>query len=296
MTPRDTFAAGLATSRVQITSATRDGGTLREDLVAVELPLEITLAAHAEPPKPIAVTMRTPGHDRELAAGFLFTEGIVTSPAQIVAIEQPAAPDGTPGNRVEVTLSRGTQVDLARLERHFYTTSSCGICGKKAVQAIHLRRPFPLLRQRPPVNAECIGMLPAKLRAAQEVFSTTGGLHASAWFSPAGDLLCLFEDVGRHNALDKLVGGAFLAGKLPLSEAILLVSGRASFELVQKALMAGIPCLAAIGAPSSLAVDLARSAGMTLLGFVRSDRFNCYSGEARLNHEARHLPLAHRPT
>jgi FdhD protein len=253
---------------------------MQSDELAVEEPLEIRLAFDDEGRRirrGISVTMRTPGHDRELAVGFLFTEGILDSPDQVEKVE-----DWGPGNVVRVELKPGVAVDLARLERHFYAASSCGVCGKASIEAVRVRPRFEPIPGRPAIEAATIGGLPATLRAAQGAFDRTGGLHAAALFDPAGRLLALREDVGRHNALDKLIGASFLDGGTPLRDAVLLVSGRASFELVQKAAVAGIAVLAAVGAPSSLAVELAREHGMTLVGFVRSDRFNIYTGPDRI--------------
>jgi FdhD protein len=259
-----------------------DGGTAGyDDLRALEEPLEIRLgcdAAGRREHRAVSVTMRTPGHDRELAAGFLFSEGIVAAREHIRAVHACRR-----GNVVRVDLQPGVPVDLARLERHFYTASSCGACGKASLEAVVRVAPHQRPHDgRPAIEAAVIRRLPGALRAAQEVFDRTGGLHAAALFDPRGNLLDLREDVGRHNPLDKLIGAQFLAGLTPLRDAVLLVSGRASFELVQKAAVAGIPSLAAVGAPSSLAVDLAREHGLTLLGFVRQDRFNAYTGAGRV--------------
>jgi FdhD protein len=221
--------------------------------------------------------MRTPGQDSELAVGFLFTEGIVTAPEQVMGVSS----CGT-GNVVRVDLRPDVAVDLMRLERHFYTASSCGVCGKASLEAVRVCSPHRPAEGRPAVESAVIHRLPETLRTEQVVFDRTGGLHASAMFDINGNLLCLREDVGRHNALDKLIGFQLLSGRMPLSESVLLVSGRASFELVQKASVAGIPILAAVGAPSSLAVDLARECGLTLLGFVREDCFNIYTGADRI--------------
>lgn len=249
------------------------------DMLAVEDPLEIRLQwDEAGQPRltTVAVTMRTPGQDAELAVGFLFTEGVIADREQVVDVRSCRA------GSVRVVLAPGAPVDLGRLERHSYTTSSCGMCGKTSASSLRLASRFPLRDCRPMVDETLIRSLPARLRAAQPAFELTGGLHASALCNLDGEVVTLREDVGRHNALDKVIGAELLAGRLPGDELILLVSGRVSFELVQKALMAGIPILAAIGAPSSLAVDVAREAGMTLLGFVRADRFNVYSGGERI--------------
>jgi FdhD protein len=255
-----------------------------QDLLAVEEPLEIRLGQ-----KPVSVTMRTPGHDFELAAGFLFTEGILHHAADVHAIcwspdtngDRVANPRQL-GNSVTVELNPGVEVDLDRLERHFYTSSSCGVCGKASIEAIQMQGCPVLPRNAPLVAATVIHRLPETLRREQPVFERTGGLHAAALFDPQGNLQLLREDVGRHNALDKLIGAQMIARRTPLSGSLLLVSGRASFELVQKALMAGIPILAAVGAPSSLAVETAQRFNLTLLGFVREGRFNIYSGASRI--------------
>lgn len=233
--------------------------------------------------------MRTPGHDFELAAGFLFTEGILRDADQIREIRWSHHESGNPrqlGNSVTVELNPGVEVDLDRLERHFYTTSSCGVCGKASIEAVIQSAAaqgcaMPA-RDTPVVEKAVIHCLPEALRRAQAVFERTGGLHAAALFSPDGTLELLREDVGRHNAVDKLIGAELLARHMPLSERLLFVSSRASFELVQKALMAGIPILAAVGAPSSLAVETALRLQMTLIGFVRDRRFNIYSGASRI--------------
>ena len=271
---------------VDIERASAGGRCADRDVLAVEEPLEIRLQLETDDRlvrKTVSVTMRTPGDDAHLAAGFLFTEGIVRDAADIEDIRA-CGPVGEGGARnvVRVQLRRGTAVDLARLERHFYTTSSCGVCGKTSIEALRATSPFALPPSAAMLDASLVHRLPRLLRDAQDVFDRTGGLHASALFDTAGRLCALREDVGRHNALDKVVGAELLAGRLPAHDRILLVSGRASFELVQKAVMAGIPVLAAVGAPSSLAVQLAASAGMTLLGFVRDGRFNIYTGAARV--------------
>lgn len=241
-----------------------------QDFVAVEEPLEIVVNGRS-----VSITMRTPGHDSELAAGFLFTEGLLIGPHQIASIGQTI-------NSVQIVLHPDVEIDLDRLARHFYMSSSCGVCGKASIEALRTG-PCPTIpRDSPQVDAAVISRLPALLRAEQAVFERTGGLHAAALFDAQGSLLTLREDVGRHNAVDKIAGSEMLAGRAPCSDRILLVSGRASFELMQKSLMAGIPILAAVGAPSSLAVEIAQRFGLTLLGFVRDGRFNIYSGAGRI--------------
>ena len=242
-----------------------------QDLVAVEEPLQIRLNGQN-----LAITMRTPGNDDELAAGFLFTEGIVSSRTEIAGIE-------CGENIASVFLTDGAPVELEGVERRFYLTSSCGICGKASVDAVAAAGCESPPKGRPQVSAKLIERLPDLLRETQPVFDRTGGLHAAGLFDATGRLDAVREDVGRHNAVDKLVGRMFLDGRVPLHEGILQVSGRASFELVQKALMGGIPMLVAVGAPSSLAVELALRFGMTLVGFAREGRFNIYSGRERVS-------------
>lgn len=263
------------------------------DVLAVEEPLEIRLGvfengktAH----KSISITMRTPGSDYELAAGFLFTEGILHSKDQIVRIHHCGLPNKINNlqNTVRVDLHPETTVDFKKLERHFYTSSSCGVCGKSSIEALQTGVKKLEAADFPVFAPETIYRLPDILRRSQNVFEQTGGLHAAGLFDADGNLIALREDVGRHNAVDKLIGAQFLAGNMPLSDKLLQVSGRASFELVQKALMAGIPILSAVGAPSSLAVELAREFGMTLLGFVRGRRFNIYAGAERITKQLSH--------
>lgn len=241
-----------------------------QDLVAAEEPLQIRIGD-----RDVAVTMRTPGNDAELAAGFLFTEGILRGASDIARIE-------CTRNTAVVRLAEGVDADLDNAQRNFYMTSSCGVCGKASIEALESAGCTILPRGVPKVPETVIRLLPAKLRRSQEVFNRTGGLHASGLFSGEGKLLSLREDVGRHNAVDKLIGRAVLDAETPLHDHVLLVSGRTSFELVQKAVMAGIPVLAAVGAPSSLAVKTALRFGMTLIGFLREDRFNVYSGVGRI--------------
>ena len=262
-----------------------------QDLLAVEEPLQLRLSFQsqgARRSKDLSITMRTPGHDVELAAGFLFTEGILQVPDQIVEIQGGGSGKNAKQNRntVTVRLKRGVKLDWDRLERHFYLSSSCGVCGKASIEALQATGCPPLPSAEPLIDSLVIHRLPQTLRSSQALFDRTGGLHAAALFNSTGKLLSMREDVGRHNALDKLIGAEFLKNRLPLSnrlaDRLLLLSGRTSFELVQKALMAGIPVLAAVGAPSSLAVELALRFQMTLVGFVRNDRFNIYSGGWRI--------------
>jgi len=250
-----------------------------QDLLAIEEPLEIRIGS-----KTVSLTMRTPGHDFELAAGFLFTEGILNGFQQIHRIRRSgtSANPRQAGNSVTVELNPDVEVDYERLERHFYTTSSCGVCGKASIEALETVGCPVLPRNSPVVDAAVIHRLPEALRREQAVFERTGGLHAAALFDAKGNLVLLREDIGRHNAVDKVIGAEMLREHTPLHDRLLLVSGRASFELVQKALMAGIPILAAVGAPSSLAVETAQRFNMTLLGFVRDRRFNIYSGASRM--------------
>jgi FdhD protein len=252
-----------------------------EDSLAVEEPLEIGvkyLEYGKSQVKSISVTMRTPGNDEELAAGFLFTEGITRDATQVESIRVSVFKE----NSVIVTLSDTFSPDLHTLERNFYTTSSCGVCGKASIDAIKTVSVFSRNQTLVRTNKETLLTLKSKISESQPVFENTGGLHASALFDLEGNLIILREDVGRHNALDKLIGRAFLNHTLPLSSHILLLSGRASFELIQKAAMAGIQIVAAIGAPSSLAVELAEESGITLVGFLKNDRFNIYTGFERI--------------
>ncbi|MER3461545.1 MAG: formate dehydrogenase accessory sulfurtransferase FdhD [Armatimonadota bacterium] len=250
-----------------------------DDLVTEE-PLEIRLLA-GEQRQTVAVTLRTPGQDFELAAGFLYAEGVVRSRDEIRRIAYCTDPgEAQQYNIVNVELRGEGIPDLERLERHFYTTSACGVCGKAGLEQLELRGQHPL-EDASRVRAEVLPRLPEKLRQAQGLFERTGGLHAAALFDLEGNLLAVREDVGRHNALDKLIGWALLEGHLPLRERLVLVSGRASYELCQKALAAGAPVLAAISAPSSLAVELARQFNLTLVGFLR-ESFNVYSAPERI--------------
>jgi FdhD protein len=262
---------------VELTQVTEwEDGHVRslQDSLAAEEPLEIRIDG-----VPLTVTMRTPGHDLELAAGFLLTEGIIDSSGQIAGLRARMPENGLRSNVVEVEL-KDTDFDSEHLQRNFFTASSCGICGKASINAIRLRglqQPDAGFRLDP----EVLCRLPETLRTEQAVFSRTGGLHAAALFNAGGELLALREDIGRHNAVDKIVGWALLQQMLPLSRHVMLVSGRGGFEIVQKALAAGIPILASVSAPSSLAVKLARELGLTLIGFLRGRRFVVYSGEFR---------------
>jgi FdhD protein len=239
-------------------------GDAERDLLAVEEPLEIRIGG-----RPVAVTMRTPGHDEELALGFCVSEGLQPTGARL--------PDDLAANVVDVD---APGFDAARLQRSFYTSSSCGVCGKGALEAVAVDA--PRVESTLSVTAGLVSALPDRLRTAQAAFAATGGLHATGLFDREGELLCLREDVGRHNALDKVVGWAFTRDRLPLAEALLCVSGRLSFELVQKAAVAGCPVVVAVGAPSSLAVELARDRGITLCGFVRGRRLNVYTEPWRI--------------
>jgi FdhD protein len=250
------------------------------DTVSIEEPLEIRIGFDRpgdDSFQQIAVTMRTPGHDRELAAGFLFTEGIISGKEDIAHVMS-----AIECNDVTVRLREHVQVDAAVFSRHSFVASSCGICGKKSIDAVTVKRRYVCLHDEPIVESDLIHSLPAVLRQHQDNFEHTGGIHASCLFDLDGRLLNIKEDVGRHNALDKLIGAELLAGALPLTNKILMLSGRASFELIQKAAHAGLAVVAAVGAPSSLAVQLAEECDVTLLGFVRDKRFNIYSGAHRI--------------
>ncbi len=251
------------------------------DQLAIEEPLEIRLVS---PQQTVAVTMRTPGADFELTAGFLYSEGVVSHRQDIWRMSYCVALDVDAEQRyniINVALREGLLPDLQPLERHFFTTSACGVCGKASIEALQLRG-CPVIPTSMEVSAELIYSLPDQLRSAQGVFTATGGLHAAGLFDAQGQLLKLREDVGRHNALDKLVGSALLADELPLNNHIVMVSGRSSFEILQKCITAGVQIVCAVSAPSSLAVALAREFGITLVGFLRGQRFNVYSGLKRI--------------
>ncbi len=257
---------------------------LQKDVLATEEPLEIRLHAGGTT-RSVAVTMRTPGADFELAAGFLFAEGLITGREDVDQLSYCVGNDACDGeqqyNVVTVELRPHVVPDLSLFDRNFGVTSACGICGKSSLDQVE-RRGIEPLGAGPVVSHEVLYGLPDKLRAAQGLFAATGGLHAAGLFSAEGELIALREDVGRHNAVDKLVGWALLEGKLPLSEQMVLVSGRSSFEIAQKCVAAGVPILCAVSAPSSLAVDLAKRFGLTLVGFLRGDRFNLYNGVQRI--------------
>jgi FdhD protein len=253
----------------------------RPDALAAEEPMEIRVNG-----RPLTVTMRTPGSDFDLAVGFLVSEGVVHRASDVIAVRYcaGATADGSNTyNVVDVQLAGNVPPPDASLERNFYTTSSCGLCGKASLEAVRTVSAWSVEDDPLRVSADIVVSLPDRLRAAQKVFDSTGGLHAAGLFSSSGELLTLREDVGRHNAVDKVIGDGVLSGRLPLRESILMVSGRASFELVQKAVMAGIPMLAAVSAPSSLAVDLAEDNGLTLVGFLRGSSMNVYTGAERLD-------------
>ena len=246
------------------------------DWLVREEPLEIRVRG-----KSIAVTMRTPGHDAELACGFLVSEGILKHRADLIEVAHCETGEAANlGNVINVFVAPAVQVNLDDLTRHVFASSSCGLCGKASIESVHQH--FPPIEDAPQVRAEVIRALPEKLIPEQTAFSKTGGVHAAALFNLAGDLLVLREDVGRHNAVDKVLGWAFLNQKLPLQETILLVSGRASFEIMQKSLAAGISVVAAVSAPSSLAVEFAQESGQTLVGFLRGGSFNLYAGAESL--------------
>jgi FdhD protein len=262
-------------------------GEPQEDLLAVEEPLEIKLAfgpAGQRQQRSLAVTMRTPGQDEELALGFLFTEGLIGKAADVTEMRhlaQAQVPEAR-DNILLVELAASIAVDYERLSRHFYTSSSCGVCGKSSIELVEGVSCYYPSKGLPLVAREIILQLPKQLLGQQALFECTGGIHAAAAFDDQGQLIALREDVGRHNALDKLLGAALAAGQIPRRDHIVMLSGRLSFELVQKAAMAGVPIMAAVGAPSSLAVELAQEHGMTLIGFLRGERFNIYCGEERI--------------
>jgi FdhD protein len=270
-----------AVKHIKITRVGEKGILETNDQLAVEEPLEIQMmygSAGNRITKIISVTMRTPGNDEELATGFLFTEGIINNKNQVTKI----LPDREDGNKVTVILCETAVPHLQTAERNFYTTSSCGVCGKSGIDAIKTVSMYAQQEDAMKVNAAVFYSLPTALKKEQELFATTGGLHASSLFDVDGNLLLLREDVGRHNALDKVIGACFFNNHLPLDNTILLLSGRASFELIQKASMAGIKIIASIGAPSSLALQAAEEFGITLIGFLGNENFNIYSASHRI--------------
>ena len=275
-----------STVKANITRVEGDIVTQHVDIVATEEPLEIRIyhpGLNGMDHTSVAVTMRTTLNDYELAAGFLFTEGLINGREEIRRIAYCTDDDVNQHyNIVNVYLKSDVAFDSSQLTRNFYTSSSCGICGKASLEALELREYFKPSHDRPTIISGIINQLPGSLRKSQKIFNKTGGIHAAGLFNTDGQLLAVREDVGRHNALDKLIGWGLLAGKMPFHENILVVSGRVSYEIIQKALAAGIPIIVAVGAPSSLAVDLANNFAMTLVGFVKSNVFNIYSGETRI--------------
>ncbi len=273
---------------IKIDKVNGDITTALEDRVAVEEPLEIRLGystPQGRTASSVSITMRTPGNDADLATGFLYSESIIRSAADISKVEHcgPPAPDTGNHNIIRVDLEQQVRVDLERLHRHFYTTSSCGVCGKSSLQALRITGVKRMASDGAQFSRQILVAMPQILRKRQAVFHQTGGLHAAAAFDSQGKILVVHEDVGRHNAVDKVVGALLSAGRLPAKNLGLMVSGRASFELVQKALVAGIPLLAAVSAPSSLAVQLAEEFNVTLVGFLRGDGFNIYSAGKRIS-------------
>lgn len=268
-------------SVMRVTSGHRNAA--EHDVVAAEEPMEIRISAgRARVDMALAVTMRTPGNDFELAAGFLYGEGVVREREDILSLRYCLdAPEPEKHNVVHVRLRSDALPPAEHLERHFTMTSACGVCGKAHLDALEVRCPAPLA-VGPRISATTIAAMPEKLRAAQALFGRTGGLHAAGLYDARGELLAVREDVGRHNALDKLIGWAFLEGRLPLEGGVVCVSGRASYELLQKSVMAGAPVLAAVSAPSSMAVEVAERFGVTLIGFLRGERFNVYTGAERV--------------
>jgi FdhD protein len=259
----------------QLVRYSRVGKALKaKDVLAAEEPLELRVRGRG-----IAVTMRTPGQDDELAAGFLLSEGVIRTRSEIAAMG-PCLQSDAPQNTLNIFLARGVKVDFKRLTRHVFASSSCGLCGKASIDAV--RQQFPAIESNLRVSMKVLTRLPETMRTAQSTFNATGGLHAAAIFDAAGGLVALREDIGRHNAVDKVIGYGLLNGKLPFDGHVLLVSGRASFEIMQKALAARIPIVCSISAPSSLAVEFARENGQTLVGFLRQQSLNVYSGPERI--------------
>lgn len=271
---------GRVTVRRPVVRVREQGVNRRPDALAAEEPLEIRVDGRS-----LAVTMRTPGHDVELAHGFLLTEGVITSPDDVGTARYCDSVDDSGRNTynvLDIALAPGVAPPDDSVERRFYTTSSCGVCGKASLDAVRTRTVFPPAEDPVLLSANVLFGLPDALRAAQKVFDSTGGLHGAGLFTADGALIVAREDVGRHNAVDKVLGHALLAGRVPAAGTVLMVSGRASFELAQKAVMAGVPALAAVSAPSSLAVEMAEDAGMTLVGFLRGRSMNIYAGASRV--------------
>ena len=269
------------TARRRVTRIADNSREIRFDTLVAEEPLEIRVGPAGGRRPALAVTMRTPGNDFELATGFLLSEGLITGGSDVATISYCPGPDKQEFNILDVTLTSGL-TPPPQATRPFLTTSSCGLCGKASIESVRSRSVHDVAGAGLRVPAAVLCALPGRLRDAQKVFDRTGGLHAAGLFDATGRLVCLREDVGRHNAFDKVIGWAAMDGRLPLSEHLILASGRASFELVQKALMAGLPLLAAVSAPSNLAAELAEEAGMTLVGFLRGDTMNVYAGAERV--------------
>lgn len=277
----------MSTKGIKIHRYKQEDWLDKEDILAMEEPLELRLAwgkGKERRDKALAITMRTPGQDEELALGFLFTEGIIQTKADVLSVKYPGLhlQSDSRENILLVELHPRLDLNIERLNRHFYTSSSCGVCGKASIELVQQNILYIPKKGTPKVSPSILGTFPNLLKKAQDLFEQTGGIHAAGLFRASGQLLLSKEDVGRHNALDKLIGAGLHSNLLPMQDHILLVSGRASFELVQKALMAGISFLAAVGAPSSLAVELAQDYGMTLVGFLRADSFNVYNDNNRI--------------
>lgn len=268
----------MSAEHKQVTRWSSGRSVRATDALAVEEPLEIRLDT-----RPLVVTMRTPGHDEELAAGWLFTEGLIHAHADLRAVRRNVR--NKDGNSLDVFLAADVKVDLSRLARRGAAVSSCGVCGKESIRAV--RRQLQPVLSRLKVSAKLLAQLPEKLRAAQPTFERTGGLHAAGIFTRTGELVVAREDIGRHNAVDKVIGFGLLNGLLPFDEHILIVSGRASFEIMQKSLAARLPVVAAVSAPSSLAVEFARDSRQTLVGFLRAERMNIYAGPGRVDFKPR---------
>jgi FdhD protein len=264
----------VKTSRQQVSRWTEGVGRRGSDELAVEEPLEIRIDT-----RPVVVTMRTPGHDEELAAGFLVTEGVIRSRDELRAVRRNAR--NRSGNSIDAFLSEESRIDLNDLARHGFASSSCGLCGKESIRAVYRR--FKPVRSRMVVSAKSLAQLPEQLRAVQPTFERTGGLHAAGIFTPEGKLVVAREDIGRHNAVDKVIGFGLMNDLLPFDDHILVVSGRASFEIMQKSIAARLPVVCAVSAPSSLAVEFARESKQTLVGFLRENRMNVYAGKQRVN-------------